>query len=291
MPLNSPTHKPETGALYVVASPIGNLEDITFRAVRVLNEADLVIAEDTRTAKRLFAAHGITTHLVSFHEHNERDKTEAMIQRIVGGQTLALLSEAGTPLISDPGFPLVRAAAGAGLAVIPIPGPSAAVAALSASGLPTDSFFFAGFLPKKASAREKRLAELSRCPATVVFYESPRRALDLVRDLFRVFGDREAVLAREVTKVHEEFLRGPLAVIEEDLASRDKVRGEVTLLVAGFSGEAGSGEDLERELEQALAEGGESLSALSSRLAKEFGRKKSEVYQLALDRKDKAAQG
>jgi 16S rRNA (cytidine1402-2'-O)-methyltransferase len=224
---------PGPGTLYVVATPIGHLEDVTARAVRVLREASLVACEDTRRTATLLRAHGITTPVTSFFEHNERWKGERVLQALRDGRDVALVSDAGTPGISDPGFRLVRDARGEGLPVVPVPGACAAVAALSVSGLPTDRFLFAGFLPAKAGARRRSLAELASARATLVFYESPLRVVDALADMREALGDRDAFLARETTKVHEEYVRSSLSALRDALAAREAIKGEIVLVVAG----------------------------------------------------------
>ncbi len=226
------------GTLYVVATPLGNLEDITLRAVRMLKEVSLVACEDTRRTARLLAAHGIRTPTTSYFEHNERWKGERILSVLREGRDVALVSDAGTPAISDPGFRLVRDARAEGLPVVPVPGPSAAMAALSVSGLPTDRFVFVGFLPPRAAARQRALAELATATATLVFYESPRRLREALRDMAEALGDREAFLCREATKVHEEYRRGTLRALRALLESREAVRGEAVLVVAGAAREA-----------------------------------------------------
>ncbi|MFP4475467.1 MAG: 16S rRNA (cytidine(1402)-2'-O)-methyltransferase [Desulfatibacillaceae bacterium] len=281
MPLNSPID--EHGALFVVATPIGNLEDVTYRAVRVLREADMVLAEDTRLTKKLLAAHEIFAPLLSLHEHNEEDRTPMVLKRIRSGQRVALVSDAGTPGISDPGFHLVREAAAAGFTVHPIPGPSAAIAALSVSGLPTDTFLFAGFLPKKAARRRQKLELLDHVPATLIFYESPHRISDLLKEAAEILGDREAVLAREVTKLHEEFLRGTLKEIGGAVAERTSVKGECTLLVAGAPEIPPSDEKtVESAVRQGLADRHLSASRLAAEIAREHNVPKSHVYEMIL---------
>ncbi len=225
------------GRLYVVATPLGNLEDVTLRALRVLRDASLIACEDTRRTAKLLRAHGISTRTTSYFEHNERWKGEQILTQLQQGRDVALVSDAGTPGISDPGFRLVREARAAGVPVLPVPGPSAVVAALSVSGLPTDRFLFLGFLPAKASARQKALAALVGARETLVFYESPVRILETLADLEATLGDREAFLGRELTKLHEEHLRGPLSSVRAGLSKRESVRGEVVLVLAG-AGEA-----------------------------------------------------
>ena len=222
-----------TGTLYVVATPLGNLEDMTLRAIRVLREVSLVACEDTRHTATLMRAHDIATATTSYFEHNERWKGERILDALRDGRDVALVSDAGTPGISDPGYRLVRDARAEGLPVIPVPGPSAVVTALSVSGLPTDRFLFVGFLPPRAGARGKALQELAASRETLVFYESPVRVVDAIDDMVAVLGDREAFLCREATKMHEEYVRGPLSALRERLAARPAVKGEVVLVVAG----------------------------------------------------------
>jgi len=222
-----------TGTLYVVATPLGNLEDMSSRALRILREAHLVACEDTRRTGRLLSAHGIRTPTTSFFEHNERWKGPRILEALRAGQNVALVSDAGTPGISDPGYRLVRDARAEGLPVVPVPGPSAVVAALSVSGLPTDRFRFVGFLPAKASARRRALEELRADRDTLVFYESPVRVVAMLEDALAALGDREAFLCREATKLHEEYRGGRLSALAAVLRERQRVRGEIVLVVAG----------------------------------------------------------
>jgi 16S rRNA (cytidine1402-2'-O)-methyltransferase len=218
------------GTLYVVATPIGNLEDITLRALRVLREVDLIAAEDTRRTRALLTAHGIATPLTSYHEHNRRTQGTALVRQLVAGRAVALVTDAGTPGVSDPGFHLVRLAREAGVTVRPIPGPAAVVAALSAAGVPADRFVFEGFLPIKPGRRLARLRALRACQRPVVLYESPHRLVATLGALGEVFGAVEVVLAREVTKQFEEFRRGTPAGLLADLGP-GPIRGEITLVV------------------------------------------------------------
>jgi len=226
------------GTLFVVATPLGNLEDLTLRAIRVLRTVSLVACEDTRRTRRLLESQGITTPATSYFEHNERWKGARILEALRAGRDIALVSDAGTPGISDPGYRLVRDARAEGLPVVPVPGPSAAVAALSVSGLPTDRFLFMGFLPPKPRARRRELEPLRDRRETLVFYESPVRVVDCLEDLADVLGDREAFLCREATKLHEEYLRGRLSQLRALLAKRVEVRGEIVLVVSGAA-EAG----------------------------------------------------
>ena len=223
------------GTLYVVATPLGNLEDVTLRALRILKEVALVACEDTRRTARLLQAHGIATPTTSYFEHNERWKGERILDALRAGRAVALVSDAGTPGISDPGYRLVREARAEGIPVVPVPGPSAAVAALSVSGLPTDRFLFVGFLPARAQARRKALDALAAARETLVVYESPVRVVAALDDMQAALGDREAFLCREATKLHEEYVRGTLASLRALLAARREVKGEIVLVVAGAS--------------------------------------------------------
>jgi 16S rRNA (cytidine1402-2'-O)-methyltransferase len=293
MPSNSPSDSLDTetagGTLYVVATPIGNLEDITLRALRVLGAVALIAAEDTRKTGRLLAAHHIAGHLVAFHEHNERERTPALIRKLRAGAAIALVSNAGTPTVSDPGFRLVRAAVAAGVSVVPIPGVSAAVTALSVAGLPTDTFVFAGFPARKATKRRDQIRELADRPQTLVFYESPRRLPALLSELITALGDRPAVLGREMTKLHEEFIRATLSEIAEALRARPPLKGECTLLVAGReTPEPVSLETIVREVKARLQDKGGRLSSVVRDLAREHGLPKSRVYAAALKIKKEA---
>jgi 16S rRNA (cytidine1402-2'-O)-methyltransferase len=226
-----------TGMLYLVATPIGNLEDITLRALRVLQQVDLIATEDTRRTRILLDHYRIDKPLTSFYDHNEVQKAPALIRRLQDGASIALVSEAGTPLISDPGYRLVQRAIGHGITVIPIPGASAAIAALIVAGLPTDRFVFEGFLPKKPGKRRRRLKALEDEPRTLIFYESPRRVHDLLGDMQSLWGDRRVVVARELTKKFEEILRGRITEVQAQL-ERHPPLGEVTLVVEGAASEA-----------------------------------------------------
>src|SRR5262245_37817457 len=221
------------GTLYVVATPLGHLEDLTLRAVRILRSVALVACEDTRHTARLLQAHGVTAALTSYFEHNERWKGGRILDELRAGRDVALVSDAGTPGISDPGYRLVRDARAEGLPVVPVPGPSAAVTALSVSGLPTDRFLFVGFLAARAAPRRREIAALAAFPHPLVVYESPTRVLDTLADLAELLGDREAFLCREATKVHEEYVRGRLAFLRDRLAARPEVKGEIVLVIAG----------------------------------------------------------
>ena len=221
-----------TGTLYVVSTPIGNLEDITLRALRILKEVDLIAAEDTRRTGLLLKHFGIEKPLTSYFEGNELKKREFILSRLTEGSDVSLVSDAGTPGISDPGFRLIRLAIENEIPVVPIPGPSAVITALSIAGLPTDAFFFKGFLPHKAKKRRDLLSELVDVRETLIFYESPHRISETLQDILDRMGDREMVLARELTKVYEEVLRGRVSEIQQQIGSR-KLKGEITLVVSG----------------------------------------------------------
>lgn len=287
MPLPSPMDDrgktPCASGLYVVATPIGNLGDITLRAIEILGGVDLIAAEDTRHTARLLTHYGIQTPLVSCHEHNERQRSPDLIEKIRSGLSIALVSDAGTPSVSDPGYRLIRSAAKQGLPVYPIPGVSAAVTALSASGLPMDSFVFLGFAPKKQGKRQDLLESLVNESRTMVFYESPRRVTNLLKEIQNVMGDREAVLAREMTKLHEEFVRGSLSNIRSILADRQQIKGECTLLIGGDGGGTSVSEaDLVHAIRFELAQQGARVSILSKRLARKYRLPKKTVYEMAL---------
>jgi 16S rRNA (cytidine1402-2'-O)-methyltransferase len=272
------------GPLYVVATPIGNLQDITERALEVLRQVDVIAAEDTRQTRKLLDHYQIKTPLLSLHEHNEREATERVIQRLAARHAVALVCDAGTPLISDPGFTLVRECRQRAIPVVPIPGASAVIAALSVSGLPTDRFRFEGFLPRKSAARRERLASLREDRATLVFYESSHRILEAIRDMAQTFGaDRHAVVARELTKLHESVLSGPLGELVVRVAmDPNQQRGEFVLLVAGQDAapEAYFGIGVRRCLEVLLAElPVKQAVGLAVRLT---GHKRNQVYQQAL---------
>ncbi|HEV8186778.1 MAG TPA: 16S rRNA (cytidine(1402)-2'-O)-methyltransferase [Pyrinomonadaceae bacterium] len=220
------------GTLYLVATPIGNLADITHRALQILNDVDLIACEDTRHTNKLLNHYGITTKTISYHEHNEQQRATHLIEKLKEGTDIAVVSDAGTPSISDPGFRLVRAAIENDINVVPVPGPSALISALIAAGLPTDEFFFAGFLPSRPNARRARLTELQSVPGTLIFYEAPHRLATTLKDALEVLGEREAVVARELTKLHEEIRRGRLSQLAADYADqKNDIRGEIVLLI------------------------------------------------------------
>jgi 16S rRNA (cytidine1402-2'-O)-methyltransferase len=266
--------------LYVAATPIGNLGDITLRALQALAGADLVACEDTRVTRKLLERYGITTPLSPYHEHNAVKARPALLRRLADGAAIALVSDAGTPLISDPGFKLVRAAQEAGHAVTALPGASAVLTALAVAGLPTDQFFFAGFLPPKAAARQTRIAELARLPGTLVVFETGPRIAAALADLAAGLGGREAALCRELTKLHEEIRRGDLSQLAKACADEEP-RGEIVLVIAPRPPEApASLAETETMLRQALAR--HSLKDAVVEVVQATGRPRREVYQCAL---------
>lgn len=278
-------------ALYLVSTPIGNLEDITLRALRVLKEIDLIACEDTRHTRRLLNHFGINKPTISYHEHNEQARADELVQRMLGGESIAIVSDAGTPGISDPAYRIVTAAIEQGITVVPVPGAVALIAGLTASGLPTDSFLFAGFLPAKKMARRSRLEELRTERATLVFYEAPHRIRETLADAREILGDRQAALARELTKLHEEFIRGKLSEIVSHFNLHEP-RGEMTLVIAASGpdnyesspqAESGSiGEHIQRLMNEAGLNRNEALK----QAAKSRGLSKREAYQLLVEEKN-----
>lgn len=265
------------GKLYLVATPIGNLEDITYRAVRILKEVDLIACEDTRHTRGLLDHYGIDRPTISYHEHNESGRTPDLIERLKAGQSIAMVSDAGTPLISDPGYRLVNQALAEEIVVVPIPGPSAILAALTASGLPTDSFHFGGFLPPKTSQRRKALEAVREFECSLVFYETPHRILEALEDVASVLGERPIVLTRELTKLHEEFLRGTAAEVLARLRERPSIKGEMTLVIGKPVAGDTSGIPIPQAV-QALIQGGMPRMDAMKTVARERGLSKREVY-------------
>ncbi len=270
------------GRLYLVATPIGNLEDITYRAVRILNEVDSIACEDTRQTRKLLDHYAIHKPVVSYHEHNEAERAVELAARMLAGASIALVSDAGVPLISDPGYRLVRAAIEVGVPVHPIPGPSAAIAALSASGLPTDSFRFGGFLPIKPGQRVKALEAIREEHATAIFYEAPHRILEALQAIDETLGNRPVVVGRELTKIHEEFLRGTASEIHATLAARDSIKGEFTLLI-GKATEPPADDTPLDEAVDALERGGTPRMDAIKQVAHRRGLSKREVYAQLLN--------
>src|SRR6202165_6039804 len=270
-------------SLYLVATPIGNLEDITLRALRVLKEVDLIACEDTRQTLKLLSHYGIKTRTVSYHEHNEMTKAAELVVDLEGGAKIALVTDAGMPGISDPGFRLIALAIRHHVPVVPIPGASAFLAALVASGLPTDSFRFSGFLPPKSGQRRQMLESVKGSPRSHVFYGAPHRLKEAVEDVLAILGaDRQLVIAREVTKIHEEFLRGRAGEILEILNARGDIKGEITLLIG--KAEEGqqrvaAGVNVRHRIERLMAEEKLDEKTALKRIAKEMGVSKSEAYR------------
>jgi 16S rRNA (cytidine1402-2'-O)-methyltransferase len=278
------------GKLFVVGTPIGNLGDITLRALETLKTADLIACEDTRRTQKLLNYYKIQTATISYHEHNEMTRAPELILEMEQGSAIALVSDAGTPVLSDPGFRLVHLAIRHKIPVIPVPGPSALVAALAAAGLPLGEFLFTGFLPARKSARSKALKELAACNKTIVFYEAPHRILEALRDMHAILGDREMVVAREVTKIHEEFLRGSVAEIEKRL-KQSPPKGELTIILGPESfprKKAEAGSSLLEEVESAKAQQGLDARSALKAVARARGISRSEAYrQLQLEKSAK----
>jgi 16S rRNA (cytidine1402-2'-O)-methyltransferase len=271
------------GTLYIVSTPIGNLEDITLRALRVLKEVDLIAAEDTRRTRQLLTHYGIHKPLISYHEHNRRMREKTLLRDLSEGKSIALVTDAGTPGISDPGEELVRGAVQAGIPLVSIPGPVALVAALSVSGLPTESFLFYGFLPSKAAARRKWLTSLKERPETLVFYESPRRLSFLLDDAAQVLGERRVVVAREMTKVYEEVYRGTISEVLEQMG-KEEVKGEVTVILEGCTSPPQvDASEVVAALRRYSEEMGLSMKDSVNRVAEDLGISRRQVYQESLE--------
>ncbi len=273
---------PEPG-LYVTATPIGNLADITYRAVEILKKADLILCEDTRQTAKLCAAYGVDTHRAPYHDHNAARVRPEIIKKLQDGAVICLVSDAGTPLISDPGYKLVRDAREAGVAVFPLPGPSAAIAALSAAGAPSDQFLFAGFLPAKQGARGKALEKLANVDATLIFYETAPRLGDALTAMMAALGDRKAVVARELTKLHEEFRTGSLSELA-NVYDDAPPKGEIVIVVFPPEEKAADASDIDAFLKAALGEG--SVKEAAAAAAETFSIPRKEAYARALQLKD-----
>jgi 16S rRNA (cytidine1402-2'-O)-methyltransferase len=284
------------GTLYIVATPLGNLRDITLRALDTLQSVDLVACEDTRRTRKLLAHYQLAPKVVSCHAFNERQRSQWIAETLCRGQSVALVSDAGTPLVSDPGETLIRACLAEGIPVVPIPGPSALTAALSVSHLDTSRFVFAGFPPSRRAARRKWLESMATLPMSVVFYEAPHRIAALLNDLAAVFGDRPCLFCRELTKLHEEIFRGTLSGLREALAGRDRIRGEMTLVVGGFTGEAQpAGEAVAPAAVQAaygrLREEGLSRKEIMRQLGRRFGLSRNRLYEILLEQENGSSGG
>jgi 16S rRNA (cytidine1402-2'-O)-methyltransferase len=265
------------GRLLLIATPIGNLEDITYRAVRLLGEADLIACEDTRHTRHLLDHYGIAKPTISYHEHNEMERSAELAARMLNGAVIALVSDAGMPLVSDPGYRLVRAAIDNAIPVVPVPGPSAALAALAASGLPTDSFLFGGFLPPKTAAKAVFLRKFRDFSSTLVLYEAPHRVLETLEAIEQELGPRPVVVARELTKIHEEFLRGTAAEIHAILSARDSVKGEFTILIGKPLAPPPDDTPVEEAVAALIADGVPRMDAIKQ-VAKRRGLSKRELY-------------
>ena len=275
-----------TGTLYIVATPIGNLEDITLRAIRVLKEADAIAAEDTRHTQKLLSKFDIHTPLTSYHDHNKEEKAPVLVARLLEGKNVALVSDAGTPGISDPGYFLINLAVDQKIPVVPIPGATAAIAALSVSGLPTDRFVFEGFLPSKHTARMKRLIELAKEERTLIFYEAPHRIMQALEDMQTVLGDRKAVLTRELTKVHEQVLRGRIPDVRRQLEA-GSMKGEFTIIVeAAASGADRVNISAEEYLKNLILHRGLPKKEAIAVAAHDLGVPKKEIYKIGLTIKE-----
>jgi len=264
--------------LFVVATPIGNLEDITFRAVRILKEVDWIACEDTRQTSKLLHHYAIETPTLSYHEHNEMERAKDLVSRMLSGSSGALVSDAGMPLVSDPGYRLVHAAVEAGIQVVALPGPSASLTALAASGLPTDQFHFGGFLPVKPGQRFHAIEAIRHEHATVIFYEAPHRILDALADIESALGPRQVVVARELTKIHEEYLRGTAAEIRATLVSRDAVRGEFTVLIGKATKPVADDTPINDAVESCIRGGMSRMEAMKT-VARQRGLSKRDVYR------------
>ena len=271
--------------LYLVATPIGNLEDITLRALRVLREVDLIACEDTRRTRRLLSHYNISRPVISYHEHNEQARAAELGTRLERGESIALVTDAGMPGISDPAYRLVTLAIERGVTVIPVPGATALIAGLAGSGLPTDGFFFAGFLPAKRQSRRARLAELRALPATLVFYEAPHRIRETIADAREVLGDRRAVVAREMTKLHEQFVRGTLSEVGAHFRTHEP-RGEMTLVIARAGDdnlERVDGGSLVAQIGRLMAEAGLSRNEALKQAARSRGISKKAAYRMLVE--------
>ena len=279
------------GILYIVATPIGNLADVSQRAIQILKDVDLIAAEDTRHTHKLLQHYGIDSKTISYHEHNEQQRSAELLVRLQEGSDIAVVSDAGTPGINDPGFRLVQVAIENDIQVVSIPGPSAFVTALVASGLPTDEFFFGGFLPARAGARRNRLTELRDLPGTLIFYEAPHRLVASLNDAAEVLGSRQAVVARELTKMHEELRRGTLIELAEHYGKSENPRGEIVLLIDRKRNELASGDsttkaDVADLVSQFESDGLDHRAALK-KAARELGLSRDEAYRKLMTQRNK----
>ena len=268
------------GAIYLVATPLGNLEDITLRALRILKEVDLIACEDTRHTRRLLNHFDIHKRLLSYHEHNETRRAAELVRQARQGKNIAVVSDAGMPAIADPGYRVVTEAIAAGVPVVPVPGPVAVETALAASGLPTDAFRFGGFLPAKKTQRRKTLRAMAHSTATLVFYEAPHRILETLADVKAILGERPTVVAREITKIHEEFLRGPASEVLAELQSRKTVKGEITLLIGRGTPAPEKTQPVDQRVAELTEKQGLSKMDAIKQAARERGISKREAYRL-----------
>jgi 16S rRNA (cytidine1402-2'-O)-methyltransferase len=275
------------GTVFLVATPIGNLQDISMRALETLKTVDLIACEDTRHTRKLLTHFGISARLVSYHEHNEQQRAEELAELLIEGKSIAVVSDAGTPAICDPSFRIVQKAYEIGARVVPIPGAAAFVSGLIASGLPTDSFFFGGFLPSKKGERQNRLREVKEIPATLVFYETPHRLVKSLADCAEILGNRQCAVARELTKLHEEIVRGDLRELIDKFAEK-QTKGEIVLIIEKAQNskiEAQNSKSLPERVSELESEGVDRKAALKQ-AAKEFGLSKSEAYRRVLNEKE-----
>ena len=268
------------GTIYLVATPLGNLEDITLRALRILKEVDLIACEDTRHTRRLLNHFDIHKRLLSYHEHNETRRAAELVREARQGKNIALVSDAGMPAIADPGYRVVTEAIAAGVPVVPIPGPVAVETALAASGLPTDAFRFGGFLPAKKTQRRKTLRAMAHSTATLVFYEAPHRIVETLADVKAILGERPIVVARELTKIHEEFLRGPTSEVLAELQSRKTVKGEITLLIGRGTVEPEKTRTVQQRVAELIEKQGLTKMDAIKQAARERGISKRQAYRL-----------
>ncbi len=272
------------GKLFVVSTPIGNLEDVTLRAVNVLKDCDVIACEDTRNTRKLLARYDIETPLTSYHEHNEVEKSPRLLERLKNGKDVALVSDAGTPSVSDPGWRLVNLSIENNIEIVPIPGPSAVLSALVVSGLPTDSFLFLGFLPKTVGKKKELLKDVKRYPYTLVFYESARRLSRTLSLMLEILGDRNICVAREMTKLYEEVIRGSVSEVISILSEKESIKGEVTIVLEGSRERRGeiSTEEIKRTL-HTMKERGTALSDAVRAVSESSGASKNSVYRIALE--------
>ncbi|MBL0716948.1 MAG: 16S rRNA (cytidine(1402)-2'-O)-methyltransferase [Desulfosarcina sp.] len=271
------------GCLYIVSTPIGNRDDITLRALKVLEEVDLIAAEDTRKTGSLLAFYKINNRLTAYYEYNEAESAARLIKKLNNGLSIALVSDAGTPLISDPGYRLIKKAVEESIKIIPVPGVSATLTALSVAGFPTDSFIFMGFLSKKKGKRLRQLRALASELKTIIFYESTRRIERFLGEIIETLGDRDGVLGREMTKLHEEFIRGPISVILDDIQKRSFLKGECTLIINGCTEKEIVAPDvISDEIKRRLELSDKSISEFSKEIAAQFGLSKKSIYNDAL---------